>query len=60
MLTLGQSKPWPEALKTMTGSSKIDAAAMVQYFQPLLTWLKQQNQNEKLGWTVDADPLKAH
>jgi len=32
----------------------------VEYFQPLLTWLKQQNagDNNKPGWTVGADPMK--
>ncbi len=59
MLELGQSKPWPEALKAMTGEDKADAGAMVEYFQPLLTWLKEQNKGEKLGWTLPADPLKA-
>ncbi len=59
MLELGQSKPWPEALKAMTGEEKADASAMVEYFQPLLVWLKEQNKGEKLGWTLPADPLKA-
>jgi peptidyl-dipeptidase A len=59
MLELGQSKPWPEAMKAMTGEERIDASAMVEYFQPLLTWLKEQNKGEKTGWTVAADPLKA-
>jgi peptidyl-dipeptidase A len=58
MLELGQSKPWPEALKAMTGEDRIDASAMVEYFQPLLTWLKDQNKGEKTGWTVGSDPLK--
>jgi peptidyl-dipeptidase A len=59
MLALGQSKPWPEALKVMTGESRIDAAAMVEYFQPLLTWLKEQNRGETLGWTVAKNPMSA-
>ena len=59
MLELGQSKSWPEALKAMTGEDKADASAMVEYFQPLLTWLKEQNRGEKSGWTVAPDPLKA-
>ena len=59
MLELGQSKPWPEALKLMTGEDRLDASAMVEYFQPLLDWLKEQNQGVKTGWTVDADPMKA-
>jgi len=60
MLELGQSKPWPEAMKAMTGEDRIDASAMVEYFQPLLTWLKEQNKGEKTGWTVAPDPMKAH
>src|SRR5580698_1182065 len=59
MLELGQSKPWQEALKAMTGEDRIDASAMVEYFQPLLTWLKEQNKGEKAGWTVAANPMKA-
>ena len=43
MLELGQSKPWPEALKAMTGEDKADAGAMVEYFEPLMVWLKEQN-----------------
>ena len=59
MLAMGQSKPWPDAMKAMTGEDRADASAMVEYFQPLLDWLKQQNKGEKTGWTVSADPLKA-
>ncbi len=58
MLSMGQSKPWPEALKVMTGSDKADASAIVEYFQPLLDWLKEQNKGEKEGWMLPADPLK--
>jgi len=58
MLELGRSKPWPEALKTMTGTDKADASAIVEYFQPLMDWLKEQNKGETEGWTVPADPLK--
>jgi peptidyl-dipeptidase A len=58
MLELGRSKPWPEALKAMTGSDKADASAIVEYFQPLMDWLKEQNKGETEGWTLPADPLK--
>jgi peptidyl-dipeptidase A len=59
MLDLGASRPWPEALKAMTGESRMDASAMVEYFQPLLAWLHDQNKSAKTGWTVGANPLKA-
>ena len=58
MLELGASKPWPEALKAMTGTDKADASAIVEYFQPLMLWLKEQNKGEKEGWTLPIDPLK--
>lgn len=58
MLELGRSKPWPEALKAITGSDKADASAIVEYFQPLLDWLREQNKGQREGWDLPADPLK--
>jgi peptidyl-dipeptidase A len=43
MLAMGQSKPWPEALKAMTGEDKMDATAIIDYFAPLKQWLDEQN-----------------
>lgn len=43
MLEMGTSKPWPEALKAVTGSDRMDATAMLEYFAPLKTWLDEQN-----------------
>lgn len=43
MLALGSSKPWPEALKALTGEDKIDGSAIIEYFAPLKTWLDEQN-----------------
>src|ERR1035437_9543287 len=56
MLELGRSKPWPEALKAMTGTDQADASAIVEYFKPLLDWLKEQNKGDKEGWTLPTDP----
>ncbi|MDB4942604.1 MAG: Peptidyl-dipeptidase precursor [Labilithrix sp.] len=50
MLQLGQSKPWPEALATLSGETKADASAMLEYFAPLRDWLKEQNKGEQCGW----------
>jgi peptidyl-dipeptidase A len=44
MLAMGKSRPWPEALKALTGEDKMDATAIIDYFAPLKTWLDQQNQ----------------
>ena len=44
MLAMGLSRPWPEALKAMTGEDKMDATAIIDYFAPLKTWLDAENQ----------------
>jgi peptidyl-dipeptidase A len=43
MLAMGLSKPWPDALKAITGEDKMDATAIIDYFAPLKTWLDEQN-----------------
>src|SRR4051812_785139 len=50
MLAMGSSKPWPEALEAFTGSRKMDGSAMIAYFQPLMTWLEEQNKGRQCGW----------
>ena len=54
MLEMGMSKPWPEALKTLTGQDHMDASAILEYFAPLKKWLDEQNAaaGTKVGWTV--------
>lgn len=46
MLAMGQSRPWPEALKALTGEDKMDATAIIDYFAPLKVWLDEQNKKE--------------
>jgi peptidyl-dipeptidase A len=43
VLAMGLSKPWQEALKTMTGEDKMDATAIIDYFAPLKQWLDEEN-----------------
>ena len=43
MLMAGQSQPWQQTLKVMTGTDHLDAQPMLDYFAPLYRWLKQQN-----------------
>ena len=50
MLSMGASRPWPEALSALSGETKADATAMLEYFAPLRTWLKDQTKGEKCGW----------
>jgi peptidyl-dipeptidase A len=50
MLEMGQSRPWPEALETLTGEKQIDATAIGDYFAPLKAWLDDQNKGHQSGW----------
>ena len=52
MLEMGASKPWPEALEVVTGTKKMDAKAVLDYFAPLQAWLEKQNgeANRQCGW----------
>ena len=50
MLTMGASKPWPDALEAFTGSREMSGASMVRYFAPLSRWLEQQNRGKDCGW----------
>jgi peptidyl-dipeptidase A len=50
MLAMGSSRPWPEALEAFTGSRDMDGKAMIAYFQPLMTWLQEQNKGRQCGW----------
>jgi peptidyl-dipeptidase A len=47
MLEAGQSQPWQQTLKEMTGTDQLDAQAMLDYFAPLNVWLKEQNKSNQ-------------
>ena len=50
MLSKGSSQPWQKTMKELTGGEKMDASAVLEYFAPLQTWLKQQNAGKQCGW----------
>ncbi|HRP34733.1 MAG TPA: M2 family metallopeptidase [Gammaproteobacteria bacterium] len=50
MLEMGASRPWPDALELLTGSREMDASAIIDYFQPLMSWLETQNAGRSCGW----------
>ncbi|MET1253756.1 M2 family metallopeptidase [Aliikangiella maris] len=52
MLQMGSSRPWQEALETLTGSNQMDATAMIDYFAPLKNWLDKQNESRQCGWDI--------
>ena len=50
-MALWSSKPWPEALKVLTGTRKIRAEPILNYFKPLIKHLKAKlaARGEKVG-----------
>jgi peptidyl-dipeptidase A len=51
MLSLGASKPWPDALEAVGAGRKADTAPMLEYFAPLRQWLAEQNKGRACGWS---------
>ena len=49
-LAMGQSKPWPDAMQALTGQRSMDGSAIIDYFAPLNTWLKDKNKDRQCGW----------
>jgi peptidyl-dipeptidase A len=50
MLEPGASVPWQETLEKLTGTRETDAAAIIDYFEPLMAYLKEQNEGRSCGW----------
>ncbi len=50
MLTAGASEPWQNTLEKLTGTREMDGHAIIEYFQPLMAWLKEQNSTRQCGW----------
>jgi peptidyl-dipeptidase A len=50
MLARGASVPWQESMQLLTGTRRIDAGAIIEYFQPLMDWLAAENKNRQCGW----------
>jgi peptidyl-dipeptidase A len=50
VLAMGMSRPWPDALEALTGSRRMDASAILDYFAPLKAWLDEQTEGKPIGW----------
>lgn len=48
-LSLGYSKHWSEALNELTGSPEISSKPLMDYFAPLLTFLKDENDKRQIA-----------
>jgi peptidyl-dipeptidase A len=50
MLGKGSSQPWQKTMKELTGKEEMDGSAVLEYFAPLQSWLKEQNKGQQCGW----------
>jgi len=50
MMASGQSEPWQDALEKLTGTREMDASAIIDYFEPLMGYLKEENEGRNCGW----------
>ena len=59
MLRDGASQPWQDTLEKLTGTRQMDAGAIIEYFGPLMAYLKQQNEGRTCGWAAEAKAPEA-
>ncbi len=50
MLSLGASRPWPEAMEALDAGRTADPSALLEYFAPLHQWLDAQTRGLSCGW----------
>tara|TARA_R110002096_G_scaffold29497_13_gene88822 strand:+ start:18275 stop:20095 length:1821 start_codon:yes stop_codon:yes gene_type:complete len=50
MMAAGASQPWQDTLELLTGTREMDATAIIDYFAPLMGYLKEQNAGRSCGW----------
>jgi len=50
MMASGSSEPWQDALEKLTGTRDMDATAIIDYFAPLMAYLREQNAGRSCGW----------
>lgn len=53
VLQLGSSIPWQDAMERLTGQRKMSTSAILEYFKPLIDWLKIQNGNDSATWDTE-------
>ncbi len=51
MLKMGKSKTWQEALNVAYGKkTKLNGKSLLDYFDPLMQFLNNENKNKKCDW----------
>ena len=49
-MAMGQSQPWQDAFKNITGSRSLSGSSVMNYYKPLKEWLDKKNENRMCGW----------
>ena len=51
-MSFGSSEPWQRIMKIATGESKLSSQPLLEFFQPLMEYLKTTNEKNKehVGW----------
>jgi peptidyl-dipeptidase A len=50
MLSLGASRPWPDAMEVLGAGRTADAGPLLEYFAPLRKYLESENKGKACGW----------
>ena len=50
LLEKGKSQPWQDTLEQFSGTREMDATAIIDYFAPLMEYLRAQNADRTCGW----------
>nr|QMQ39211.1 angiotensin-converting enzyme 2 [Rhinolophus sinicus]QMQ39220.1 angiotensin-converting enzyme 2 [Rhinolophus sinicus] len=56
MLSVGKSQAWTKTLEDIVDSRNMDVGPLLRYFEPLYTWLQEQNRKSYVGWNTDWSP----
>jgi peptidyl-dipeptidase A len=49
IMVKGATEDWRKVLKDATGED-LSTRAMLEYYQPLMSWLQEQNKGRQIGW----------
>ncbi|KRF99167.1 uncharacterized protein Dwil_GK28339 [Drosophila willistoni] len=55
MMNLGSTKPWKDVIgKILTTNPNLNSQALLEYYDPILSWLNAHNKetNVKIGWSA--------
>ncbi|VDK44288.1 unnamed protein product [Anisakis simplex] len=62
VMMAGSSINWMDALKMITGSEQLDAKPLLEYYEPLISWLGNANEHDQVvvGWDGVGTPFSEY